>query len=624
LALSHGSRADLEGDVLKLAGSEESFSLDLTWASYLGGSSFDNIRDMKTGGDGTITVTGETLSLDFPVTPGPLDDPNGNLDVFVSRIDPKTSSALFSARVGGSDEDEATCLALGAGGDAFVAGRTVSVDFPVSAGAYDTTSSANLGRDEAFAFRLRANGNSLVYSTFLGGSQDDWAKDIVVTSSGEAIVVGLSKSVNYPVTPGAFQTSAPDLGNDDGFITRLTADGSSAVYSGYIGAVGGEVIEVVLLGANDEAIVAGHTGAPQNWPTTEGAFLENGDVFSSRGAFVTRLTSDGSSLVFSTLIAGGFSTYLENAAVDPTTDEVVVVGYTHASDFPTTPETLFPDPIGGINGIDGFVTKLTVGGGGLVSSTYLGGFDAATESLVDVCIDGSGLITVGGASNALDLPITHGEPPADVPGLNGYLARLSPAMDRLLFSTYFDPQSVLEVESLPDGQVAFCGWTNMSDFPTTSDAPQPDYGGGSRDAWIAILDPVHEGVERYGQSTDSCLGRVAIGTVPAPVAGDADFLIFSSSAPPSTVGLLVVGFVPSDVGVPLIGATLHISPVPTPLLVPVTTGANGYMELPHPLEADWAGLTLYEQFLWLNPLGCGATGFLSASDALEIVVLPGN
>jgi hypothetical protein len=198
---------------------------------------------------------------------------------------------VYSTFLGGSSSDGVKGLALDAQGSAIVAGVTDSPDFPSTPGAFDTTYNGG----DAFVTKLSPTGSSLVYSTFLGGAGGDFATALAVDGQGSAIVGGGTGSLDFPITPGAFDTTYN--GNQDGFVTRLSPTGSSLIYSTFLGGSwgpgpsspfggGADWVNAVALDGQGAITVAGVT-CSADFPTTPGAFD------TSLNGFVT-LSSPGS------------------------------------------------------------------------------------------------------------------------------------------------------------------------------------------------------------------------------------------------------------------------------------------------------------------------------------------
>jgi len=395
-----GQRREIEGGYVVSENDEVGFRVgpydpelplvldpDLEWSTFLGGSAADRATDIAVDGAGNVVVAGIRYSTDFPATGGALDSTlSGRTDVFVSKLDPSGSTLLFSTYLGGSsDEPFDASVAVDPSGDVFVAGGTYSSDFPTTAGAFDTTDPPF---DDAFVTRLNAGGG-LVYSTFLGGNGGESCRAIAVDAAGCAYVAGQTDSADFPVSPGAWDATLG--GQVDFFVTKLDAMGSSLVYSTYLGGSG---IEGLFTGVDLAVDVAGAayvTGKTDSadYPTTVGAFDTIGGALSD--GFVTKLDPTGSSLVYSTFLAGSSSDECFGIAVDAAGD-AFVVGRSASTDFPVTPGAY--DTIGGAN--EGFLTKLTPAGDGLIYSTFLG--LTLFHSAIEIAIDGAGNAALVGQS----------------------------------------------------------------------------------------------------------------------------------------------------------------------------------------------------------------------------------
>jgi hypothetical protein len=188
----------------------------LAYSTYLGGSSDDAGVGIAVDAAGSAYVTGDTLSADFPTTPGAFDT-SGIFDAFVTKLAPDGSSLVYSTYLGGSGVDVGLATAVDASGSAYLTGFTGSADFPTTPDALDTSLD---GGSDAFVTKLAPTGSSLAYSTYLGGSNGDSGFGIDVDSSNSAYVTGIA-SADFPTTPSAFDTSLG--GASDAFVTKLAA-----------------------------------------------------------------------------------------------------------------------------------------------------------------------------------------------------------------------------------------------------------------------------------------------------------------------------------------------------------------------------------------------------------------
>jgi hypothetical protein len=268
--------------------------------------------------------------------------------VFVTKLNPAGSDLAYSTYLGGSGRDEGLAVAVDAAGAAYATG-TAGIDFPTTAGAFDTSADGG----DVFVTKLNPAGSGLAYSTSLGGSFGDSGYGIAVDSAGAAYVTGYTISRDFPTTARAFDTSF-NGGEFDAFVTKLNPAGSRLAYSTYLGGSSSdlEVGRGVAVDPAGAAYVTGRTFST-DFPTTAGAFdtVANGGV----DAFVTTLNPAGSGLGYSTYLGGSGWDESEGIAVD-SAGAAYVTGYTLSTDFPTTAGA-FDSSAGGF---DAFVTKLAV------------------------------------------------------------------------------------------------------------------------------------------------------------------------------------------------------------------------------------------------------------------------
>jgi hypothetical protein len=189
----------------------------LVYSTYIGGIWDDYGTAIAVDGSGNAYVTGATGSPDYDVTPGAFQTTNGGgTDVFVTKLNATGTALVYSTYIGGSDIDECNAIAVDGSGNAYVTGFTNSPNYDVTPGAFQTTKE---GGWDVFVTKLNATGTTLVYSTYIGGSGDEWGWAIAVDGSGNAYVTGWTYSTDYDVTPGAFQTTKG--GWDDVFVTKV-------------------------------------------------------------------------------------------------------------------------------------------------------------------------------------------------------------------------------------------------------------------------------------------------------------------------------------------------------------------------------------------------------------------
>jgi hypothetical protein len=262
---------------------------DLVYSTYIGGSGYDESYAIAVDGSGHAYVTGVTTSTDYDVTPGAFQTTNGGGDdVFVTKLNATGTALVYSTYIGGSSDDEGFGIAVDGSGNAYVTGWTLSTDYDVTPGAFQTT---NGGGWDVFVTKLNATGTALVYSTYIGGSGNEVGFGIAVDGSGNAYVTGWNYSGDYDVTPGAFQTT--NEGYLDVFLTKLNATGTALVYSTYIGGSGSDYGYAIAVDGSGNAYVTGFTSST-DYDVTPGAFqTTNGggaDVFVTKVCHPTIIT----------------------------------------------------------------------------------------------------------------------------------------------------------------------------------------------------------------------------------------------------------------------------------------------------------------------------------------------
>jgi hypothetical protein len=325
----------------------------LVYSTYLGGSSsYDVGEGIAVDSAGSAYVSGETASNDFPTTTGAFDRicgttsciENTSFDAFVTKLNAAGTALVYSTYLGGNGVEHGHRIAVDSAGSAYVTGSTSSNDFPTTTGAFDTTChTCTNAFGDAFVTKLNAAGDALVYSTYLGGSGNDFGVGIAVDSAGSAYVTGGTSSSDFPTTTAAFDMTCGTNGTCDGigdaFVTKLNAVGNALVYSTYLGGGSFDQGLGIALGSAGSAYVSGYTTS-NNFPTTIDAFDTTCGTNGPCGgfnfdAFVTKLDAAGNALVYSTYLGGNSLEYGYEIAVD-SAGSAYVSGLTYSTDFPTT------------------------------------------------------------------------------------------------------------------------------------------------------------------------------------------------------------------------------------------------------------------------------------------------
>jgi len=399
---------------------------------------------------------------------------------------------VYSTYLGGSFTDGANAIAVDTAGNAYVAGQTESTDLPVTPGAFQTTLNAGLAGD-AFITKLNLSGTALVYSTYLGGIGYNSANAIAVDTAGNAYVAGYTGASDFPVTPGAFQTTnhAAASGGSNAFIAKLNPAGAALVYSTYLGGSGSNTASGVAVDGSGSAYITGYTYSA-DFPLTPGAVqtANHAAASGSSNAFVTKLNPAGTALVYSTYLggSGGNSVVsIGNVSIGPGDDgtglavdgsgNAYITGLAGSTDFPVTAGAFQTTNRASAIGLsNAFVTKLNPTGSALVYSTYLGG--SSSDLASGVAVDGSGYVYVAGIAGSTDFPVTPGafQTTNHAGHLgNAFLTKLNPAGTALVYSTYLggsssDWASGVAVDG--SGNAYISGTATSDDFPVTPGALQ--------------------------------------------------------------------------------------------------------------------------------------------------------
>jgi hypothetical protein len=398
----------------------------LVYATYFGGDGDEGTAGIAVDAIGNIYVTGSFVtSPGFPITPNAFqktqNNANGNGEVFITKFSPDGNSIVYSTLLGGSSSDASTGVGLDSAGNAYVAGWTVSADFPVR----NAFQSTLRGLPNAFVTKLNATGSDLLYSTFLGGSSGfDFATDLAVDASGNAYITGTTASTNFPVTSGAYRTTLfleRGAGDNDGFVAKLNTNASGAaslVYSTYF--------DIHASFSNSLDIDAG------------------GNAYVTGNARIQKLNAAGSALVYSFTIPDSASD--STAGLHTTNIAVDAGGNAYVTGFTNSPGLLivngFQAALGGGSN-DGFLAKLNAAGTSLLYSTYLGG--DSLDDAAALAVDAAGHAYVEGDTASANFPTREPFQSFKLGGtaLHGtdiFIAKIdtnAAGADSLIYSTYY-------------------------------------------------------------------------------------------------------------------------------------------------------------------------------------------
>jgi hypothetical protein len=531
----------------------------LLFSSVFGGLDDLQERAVGVGVDdlGQAVVVGNTQSADFPTTPGAWDPVKTTSFSVVSGFATKFSASgdglIYSTFIEGSAGDKVWGVDMLPTGHALVCGTAFSPDFPVTTGALDTTRS---GISDGYVLKLLTDGSGLAWSTLLGGSGGDGSNCVAVTRAGDLVVIGVTASPDFPVTPGAIRTTPSSAFAAILTISRIAGDGSSLLWATYFGGTSGSEFDQpsgVSLDAFDNVYFGGITNTT-TWPTTPGSWMPEPSPGSPTAlGFLTRIRSDGAELQYSTFTST--VNYQTGPAGRPRADASGVVtafGGTSVFPWPMTPGAYDTtnDASGGP-----MLARLDPSGSHFYYATYV---DGPQENVIaDNVVDSLGRVTAHGMVYS--------------PG----------------------------------------GW------PTTPGAHQPYYAGGGTDTTVTTLWMYLQGVEPHGASTPACHGPINMNAVRMPSAGAADFGFYASGAPSNANGWLILGrraINPIHQGPLDLWVNVNLGT----RVVRVTTDAYGFIEKRLALPTNFAGKRLTAQFVFRNNAACPGTGPFSASNAIVI------
>jgi hypothetical protein len=398
----------------------------LVYGTFLGGSGDDEARGIEIDAAGNLFIGGQTNSFDFPVQNALQPQIGGSWDAFVVKLSADGTTLIYSTYFGGSSTDVSRAIAIDGAANAYFTGDTWSTDFPVM----NPIQAAKAGHKDAFVVKLTADGNTIAYSTYLGGSELEQGWAIAVNEMGEAYIAGETASTDFPVV-NAFQPTSQDPW--DAFVARLSTTGNTLIYSTYLGGERSEGGYGIAVNDSDHAFVVGHTGSP-DFPVVN-AFQPVMSSLDGEG-FVTEFVPAGNNLVYSSYFGGSGSETIQSIALD-SNENMYITGRTTSLDFPTF-NPIQPALSSG-SSVDAFVTRFAVGGSTLAYSTYLGGYPA--DSGAAITVDGDNYALVTGATHSTDFPLANALQAYNAGGSDAFISKLSINGNIFEFSTYLGGSS---------------------------------------------------------------------------------------------------------------------------------------------------------------------------------------
>ncbi len=464
---SHPSNVDGKYDRQSAGGAASPAGID--YGTYLGGTGYDAIYGMAIGSDGAIYVAGNTESANFP-TANPF-DPTYNSgtfgDVFLSKFAADGQSLIYSTFIGGSGPDILAGISIDNTGRAYLTGITGSPGtFPILAG-YDSTYG---GSGDGFIMRLSPAGNQIQFSTYAGGTNEDYPRAIAIDDAGNSYICGHTRSTNFPSLGGL--DGDFNGGSFDAFVLKLDASGQSLGYSSYLGGAADDQAFGIVVDDASRAYVRGWT-ASNNFPTANAydASFNGGE----RDVFLARLNASGSAFEFSTYLGGEDTDYGVGIVLDDM-GRACMAGVTRSSDFPLV--NAYDATLDGLQ--DLFVVKVDSNGQSLAFSTLLGG--SAEDFNGIAAVDFCGQVFVSGYTYSTDFPMVSAIDSVFAAGSELVVAHFPADGSQLLHSTYVGGAQFEFVNAiaLRSGSACIAGVTNSTDFPSVgayTDTLTGDYDG---------------------------------------------------------------------------------------------------------------------------------------------------
>lgn len=520
----------------------------LVYSTYLGGTNSEFAGDVAVDNIGQAFITGSTSSLDFPVLNAFQASQSGfSNDVFVAKFS-LNGSLLYSTYLGGSEDDTGYGIDIDTAGNAYVVGTTGFVplrqpssyasnskqinvksdvvnrrttaerkeawlahlngnsgidtrnsklnpqtqfnNFPVTAGVFMPTAASGSSTD-GFVSKIGANGNTLVYSTYLGGTDND-SVDTVRVVNGLAYVAGSTSSSDFPVTNNAFQTGNPSF--TSGFITKFNTGATALTYSTYLGASSGAtVINSIDVDGSSNAYVTGFTSSSTGFPLMNP--LQTANTGFNTDGFITQLNATGTNILFSTYFGGGGQDIATSVKFVPGTPNVLyVAGYTSSFDFigisPNAAQSFY-----GGGSFDGFVSKLSVTGTpSIIYGTYVGG--SGDDEIYSMDVNSTGNAYAVGYTDSFDLPVVAAFQSFNNGGADAFAAKLDPKGTVFNYLTYLggsDLDFANAAALAPNSNLFILGNTQSFNFPIAN-AFQSSLAtsgrGNNQDAFLTVLNNV--------------------------------------------------------------------------------------------------------------------------------------
>ena len=446
----------------------------LVYSTFLGGTGVENGSAIAVDAAQAAYVVGSTASSDFPVVSGlngQTSFKGGAYDAFVVKYAPAGNAIVFSTYIGGSGSDAATGVGVDSAGNIVVTGDTDSPAFPLK----NPLQGLIGGKIDAFLLKIGAQGG-LIYSTYLGGFEDDHALGLTVDPDGNAVVCGVTRSTNFWSQGGLRPVYMGGL--TDGWVLKMKPDGLLA-WATYLGGNGNDSANAVALDPAGDIYVTGDTTS-LNFPATAGAMRTVLFRPGSPDGFVTKIKGDGTAFGYSTYLGGTNNDTGIGIAADGQ-GNAYITGNTDSVDFPVVNPLQGPPGNG-----DVFVTKLNPAGSAPVYSTFLAG--SGLDRAADIKIDAVGNAYVYGGTASDNFPVSSALQTVRRGGQDLFVARINAAGTARDWATYLggasdDAAARMAIDA--SANLYLTGSTTSSDFPSV--LPAQISIAGAQDAFVTKI-----------------------------------------------------------------------------------------------------------------------------------------
>ena len=429
----------------------------ISFSTYLGGSGMDAATGIAVDPSGNIYVAGWTEAPGPPLENALQPVFGGSVDAFVAKFDSSGSNLLYCTFLGGSGDDRAFAIAVDASGSAYVTGWTYSTDFP-TAGSPAQASLA--GARDAFVAKLSPAGDSLVYSTYVGGSNSEAGRGISLDSAGNAYIAGETTSSNLPML---YPVQSSLKGAQNAFVAAVDGSGK-LLFCTYLGGSGTDGATAIATDSTGGIYVTGSTTST-DFPTFNSLQPANAGF---QDAFVAKFNPGGASLAYSTYLGGSNGTVIypeSGLGIDVDNGgNAYVAGVTSSPDFP-----LWKAYQAALSGaLDAFIAKLNPSGTALVFSTFLGG--SSVDYAYGIRVNSYGGVCVAGYTASSDFPLFAPVQSAIAGQFDAFAACLNAPGSGLSASTYLggsksDSANALALDST---SAYMAGQTLSTDFPAVN------------------------------------------------------------------------------------------------------------------------------------------------------------